>query len=267
MLVYQILRAALVGLALLVLSTAPAFAQSATPQCAPPELVGDLGFSTTTCTGCLITGKPTPGRPAIEFATEPVLSGIKKGGPADGKLEEQDVLVKIDGYFITTLAGAMRFSWPTPGKLVRLTVRRGGVVKDVEIVPGARCRPVAQAGPLAPLGFPGTGVTAVGVGAPVSRDRGWFGIELSCAMCGLVLQTSGLSFGSYPEVVQVTAESPAERAGLKPGDLLISADDLSLKSLEGTNVFRLVKPNQKVVLQVVREGEVLKVVIVAGPPR
>jgi predicted metalloprotease with PDZ domain len=267
MLVYQILRAAVVGLALLMLAPAASFAQSSTAPCTPPELVGDLGFSSTQCTGCFITGKLMPGYPTIEFATEPVLLGIKKGGPADGKLEEQDVLVKIDGYLITTRDGAIRYSWPAPGKLVRLVVRRGGILREVDIVPGARCRTLTQGGALAPLGFPSLSVAGSATPAPITPGRGWFGVDLSCAMCGLVLQTPGVSFGSYPEVTRVIADSPAEKAGLKAGDMLINADGLSLKSLDGTNVFRLVKPNQKVVLQVVRDGEVLKVVIIAGPPR
>src|SRR6185503_7646690 len=60
--------------------------------CAKADQVADLGFMGTECRNCTITGKHIAGQADIEFATEPILSGIRKGGPADGKLEERDVL-------------------------------------------------------------------------------------------------------------------------------------------------------------------------------
>jgi len=103
---------------------------------------GDLGYSGTECHGCVISGKHERGKPDIEFDAEPIISGIRKDGPADGKLEEQDVLVAIDGQPITTRPAAIQLSWLEPDKPVRLTVRRNGVPTDVEIVPVARCRKV-----------------------------------------------------------------------------------------------------------------------------
>jgi hypothetical protein len=93
----------------------------------------DLGFDNIVCQSCTVNGKHVAGEPDIEFATEPTIMGIRKGGPADGKLEERDVLVAIDGQLITTRAAAIRYSWLTVGTPVRLTVRRGGVVKDVNV--------------------------------------------------------------------------------------------------------------------------------------
>jgi len=118
------------------------------PVCAPGEAVsGDLGYAGTECHGCMISGKHVLGEPDIEFDAEPILSGIRKDGPADGKLAEQDVLVAIDGQDITTRAAAVHLSWLEPGKPVRLTVRRAGVLTDVEITPTAGCRGLTVARP------------------------------------------------------------------------------------------------------------------------
>ena len=65
----------------------------------------------------------------------------------------------------------------------------------------------------------------------------------------------------------VASDSPAEKGGLRPGDLLVAIDGLSMKSVEGAAAFRAVKPNQTVLFLVVRDAEVLKISVTAGPPR
>lgn len=103
---------------------------------------GDLGFSGTECHGCVISGRHVFGEPDMEFDSAPILTGIREGGPADGKLAERDALVAIDGQPITTRAADVQLSWLEPGKPVRLTVRRQGVLAEVEITPTPRCRRV-----------------------------------------------------------------------------------------------------------------------------
>jgi S1-C subfamily serine protease len=111
--------------------------------CAAGEAAsGDLGYAATECHGCVISGRHAPGEPDMEFDSEPIVSDIRAGGPADGKLEERDVLVALDGKPITTRAAAIQLSWLKPGQPVRVTVRRQEVLTDVEITPAARCRRV-----------------------------------------------------------------------------------------------------------------------------
>jgi hypothetical protein len=118
-------------------------ARGTRPECPSGQAPsGDLGYAGTECHGCVISGKHERGKPDIEFDSEPIISDIRKDGPAAGKLEEQDVLVAIDGQPITTRAAAIQLSWLEPDKPVRLTVRRNGLPTDVEIVPVARCRKV-----------------------------------------------------------------------------------------------------------------------------
>ena len=143
------MRAALVILIIAISAirlTAPVTAQdrpSVQPVCAPGDSAsGDLGYAATECHGCVISGRHAPGEPDMEFDAEPILSDIRAGGPADGKLQERDVLVALDGKPITARAGALQLSWLKPGQPVRVTVRRQDVLTDVEITPTARCRRV-----------------------------------------------------------------------------------------------------------------------------
>ena len=96
---------------------------------------GDLGYTGTECHGCTISGKHLAGEPDMEFAAEPVLSGIRKDGPADGKLQEGDLLVAIDGQAITTREAAVQLSWLKPNEPVRLTVHGSASTRRVEIRP------------------------------------------------------------------------------------------------------------------------------------
>ena len=224
-----------------------------TPQCsAPAVLVGDLGLGVLKCTGCSSVSRRMPGFAYVDFSTEPTLVNIAKGGPAEGKLQAYDVLVALNGQLITTQAGAALFSWPPPGQSVRVTLRRSGSLKDVDIVPAARCRAIGSSVP--PWSLLGSQVAMAA--PPLPANRGWFGISIQ-----------GPPRNSYQEITNVVADSPAEKAGLKTGDLIVAMDGRSLKDLEATVAFRDVKPGQKVLLSVIRDGEFLKLTVVLGTQR
>jgi C-terminal processing protease CtpA/Prc len=242
---------------------------TAVRPCANDQI--DLGFDNVVCQSCTVSGKHVAGEPDIEFATEPTISGIRKGGPADGKLEERDVLVAIDGQLITTRAAAIRYSWLTAGTPVRLTVRRNGVVKDVEITPATNCDPlfrrsarVQGSSYLTELRFQRRDLT---INVP-AKSRGWIGVGLSCPTCGasLGLQVT-TPFRAYPEIAEVTADSPAAKAGIKVGDVILAIDGVSITSTEGSTLFRDVKPNQKVKILLIRNAEVITVTLTAAAPR
>ena len=79
------------------------------------------------------------GRTIHQFDAEPRISGVRDGGPAEGRLRDGDVIVAVDGQLITSGAGGRRYSDIDPGDEVRLSVRRGGRVQDVTVRAGARC--------------------------------------------------------------------------------------------------------------------------------
>jgi S1-C subfamily serine protease len=256
--------------AIAIASAAPVAAQTrgaGAAGCPSGQFEGDLGFTGIECVRCVLQPRRPAGAPWIEFQTEPILTGVTRGGPADGKLEERDVLVAIDGDLITTYAAAMRYSHLEPGKPVRLTVRRAGVLKEVEIVPNSKC-----ALPLrSPLVFT-TPKTAPALFAKrtaknLTVSSGWLGVGVRCVLCEIAPQNDISTFRSYLEIIDVQPNTPAMQAGLKAGDLLIAIDGLSLKSIEGTQRFRSVKPGERVTLSFVRDGEVKTVTLtVAARP-
>ncbi|MDH3457088.1 MAG: PDZ domain-containing protein [Gemmatimonadota bacterium] len=185
---------------------------------------GEIGYSGFEC-NCVLSffeEKRPEGQFLYRFRSEPVITGIKDAGPADGKLRVGDVVTAIDGHLITTYEGGRRFANPQPGQALTLAVRRGGREVDVQIVPGLECFRVkvappapaaAPAEPAAPAPHVAVEVRPpVGVGEPVPEEapifvvetprppsapapapaplrphtalpKGWFGFGISCSDC------------------------------------------------------------------------------------
>lgn len=86
-------------------------------------------------------------------------------------------------------------------------------------------------------------------GLPAQHDaRAWFGFALSCSWC---TWTTGPEGGSFeftepPVVVAVESRSPAQRAGLQPGDTLVSIDGVGLATPAGWRRFSGARPGRPV---------------------
>src|SRR5262245_29223547 len=104
-----------------VLPDAPAWAKEPCPDGVPKT--ADLGFRTLTC-NCY--RRSVNGHITWRFFDEPRIDVVTHGGPADGRLEEGDVITAIDGALITTRDGASRLGHAAPGEAIVLTVRRDG---------------------------------------------------------------------------------------------------------------------------------------------
>jgi len=111
-------------------------------------VIPDLGWNDVSCSHCMIEYSPAHRR--YRFGTEPRLGGIH--GPGEGRLREGDVLVALDGQLITTDRAGDRLANIRRGERVRLTVRRGGQVREVDVVASERCvrPPMAPTPPRAP---------------------------------------------------------------------------------------------------------------------
>ncbi|HET7230321.1 MAG TPA: PDZ domain-containing protein [Longimicrobium sp.] len=120
-----------------VLAVAPAATTAAQDACGGGRgiVVPDLGWSDIDCSHCQI--EFSPARRRYRFGTEPRLSGIR--GPGVGRLRDGDVLVALDGRLITTDQAGDRMANVRRGERVRLTVRRGGQVRNVDVTAGERC--------------------------------------------------------------------------------------------------------------------------------
>ena len=93
--------------------------------------------------------------------------------------------------------------------------------------------------------------------------RGWLGIEVQAFA---EAQAGG---PTAVIVVNVLAETPAERAGLQAGDVLTRVDDTPVTDPQGAlNAIARVKPGNRVSLGIVRDGEPREVVVTVAqrPP-
>ena len=80
--------------------------------------------------------------------------------------------------------------------------------------------------------------------------KAWLGFGIACGDCELTTR-SGMSTWSFrrpPVVAEVTAGSPAARAGLRAGDTLIALDGVSLVAEAGGERLSRMEPGQKLTL-------------------
>lgn len=238
--------------------------------------VPDLGYAGMACRHCTIQFDEN-GPKHFDFSAEPSISRIT--APGEGKLRSGDVLVAVDGNLITTEQGARRLVDVRRGEAVRLTVRRDGRTRDVEIRAGERCMetprpprpptpPRAPAPPRAhsvprtpsapdapappePMRAPTPPHPPTPPAPPSILPAGWFGFGITCERCswrGGDRQGRGgyFYFGEPPAVERVERGSPADRAGLRRGDRLTHVDGMALSSARGAQRFRSIQPGETV---------------------
>ncbi len=268
----------------LVCFPATLFAYAAELECeGGRKPIGYLGISGLSC-NCTVSSGTDTSPPYWYFRSEPVILNVDPGGPADGILEPGDIIVAIDGALITTHKAGRHYANTTPKKAVELTLRRKGRIIRRSVVAKAICpedpkmSDVPQAAELSemPPLLDVPSVEALGkslellahvLDAPGPLDEigvgdlgpsGWLGIGLSCSDC-TIRQVSGdkveWHFGVPPEVYSVDPGSPADLAGLEPGDVLTHIDGVPLDSDEGGVRFSTIGPAQSITWTVRRGND------------
>lgn len=239
-------------------------------------VAASLGFRSYACYGgdCQIAVREG-GVLHHDFTVEPRLRGVEPSGPAAGTLRENDVLVAIDGALVTTRAGGERLANLSPARDVTLRLRRDGVEMEVRVRPQAGChRPGisvaaneaaeqdAQSRVRALLARAERGSEAE---APVS-----FGLVLECGDCGWRRRGGGSAYfqsSVLPVVMRVDRDSPASRAGLLPGDTLVSVAGASFVGGDRSRAWSALQPGQPVVVSIRRGRAVDLRITPDGRPR
>lgn len=257
-------------------------------QCGPGAVViGSLGYSGIECSSCSFTLHADGTDRQWKFRAEPVITGVKPGGPADGKLREGDVVVAIGGYLITTQEGGRLFGAITPGEPVVLRVRREGRESEVEITPVSECAKVmapAAPAPMAQPAMPAPAAAPVMVAepliaavpappAPPGHLGGRLGMSIVCSDCSIKVPKDAKggeggpvwTFRTAPRIERVEVDGPAAQAGLRGGDELTHIDGVPLTSEDGGRRFGAVQPGDTVVLRYRRNAADADAVLVAAP--
>jgi serine protease Do len=88
-----------------------------------------------------------------------------------------------------------------------------------------------------------------------SMPRGWVGFNAQ-GPSQFTIDTTGyrITYFAYPSILSVDPESPAERAGIVPGDVLVALNGTDVMGHE-FNLTRLFVPERKVALTIRHEGE------------
>ena len=92
--------------------------------------------------------------------------------------------------------------------------------------------------------------------APSMAPRGWIGINAGGVPRQEEIRLDGqyLTYFAYPTIVTVDAQSPAERAGIMPGDMLIAYNGIDVVR-RPLNLSQLLVPEKKLGVTVRRDGE------------
>lgn len=125
-------------------------------------------------------------------------------------------------------------------------------------------------GPVVSPLLPGDGGDLRALVPRPAMARGWIGIVVSGAPTVLRVQRDEtlLRYLTYPEIVSVDPSSPAQRAGLAPGDTLVAYDGRDVRDSE-ISMTRLLRPKATVRVRVRRDGREreLPVVVADAPAR
>jgi serine protease Do len=160
---------------------------------------------------------------------EVVVTSVRKGTPADGKIDVGDVIVSLDGLptpQISDYACAMVAA--KAGQTLKIGLDRAGARREVSVELAAKPKPDGKE--LAREHF---GIVLREITPDLARD-------LRTRVKGLL-------------VVEVEANGPAGQAGIEPGDVVFQVGRLHVTDVDTLGmVMEDIKPGQKMMIGIVR---------------
>lgn len=204
-----------------------------------------------------------------------VITQVEEDSPAQlARLKEGDRIVKFNGKEIRSTDQLVNEIRKTkPGKEVNLVIEREGKTQEVKVKLGAvpeeeARRELELRFPEIFRGLPDQPVLPEIPEFPKPEKFTFeFGVE-NYRYIGVYLEQLNPELSKFfgvPEgqgllVARVNPGSPAEKAGLKVGDVIISADGKRTERLEKlTDIIQGKKKGEKIVLEIIREKKKMKV--------
>jgi S1-C subfamily serine protease len=203
---------------------------------------------------------------------------VENDSPADkAGLEEGDVIQEIEGQEVKSremLAKEIRKR--SPGDEVSLQVERDGEEKDVDVELGEYSErdiwqefeyKFPELFQVKPGEMPQVfrrSTEAPGIFTYVYGDRKYIGVELQ-ALTPELAEFFGVEDGSGLLIAKVSKDSPAAKAGLKVGDVIVRADEQSMPSPD--KLLRLIQSKDKgdkIKLEIIRNKKTTKVEVEVG---
>jgi serine protease Do len=195
-----------------------------------------------------------------------LIEGVTSGSSASqAGLQKNDVVVKWDGEAIESAREMSRLIRETPaGRAIRLTVMRDGREVDVNVTLGERTNLASRVR----IARPAIASLRARPDVQVRRvqDRGHLGVELQ-GMTPQLAEYFGLSKRSGALVIFVFADSPAAKAGLKAGDVILSAGSETVDNPMGVRRALTDKSDGVVEFKILRDKkeQTLRVQLEKGP--
>lgn len=202
-----------------------------------------------------------------------VITYVEEKSPAElVKLQEGDRIVKIDGKEVKSsdqLVSEIRSH--QPGQEINLTIERNGKTRELRVKLGTL--PEEEAFKELELRFPDIfrRVPKIPKFPEMPRfpegEKFEFGVE-NYRFIGVYLEQLnpelskyfGVQDGRGLLISRITPGSPAEKAGLKVGDVIVSADGKRVETLEAlTDLIQDRKKGDKITLEIIRDKKKMKV--------
>jgi membrane-associated protease RseP (regulator of RpoE activity) len=104
-----------------------------------------------------------------------------------------------------------------------------------------------------------------GGGVPSAVPKGWIGINAQGPKTEVIGPNNHfLQYFDYPAIVAVDPDSPAQRAGIVPGDVLIGYDGVDVRG-HRFDLVQMLVPEKKLSVSVRHEGEMKDYVVTVAP--